>query len=155
MLSENHSWKTLICTLKRLTCLFCAEAFRQRYWKRLLCFPNFRWFRDVSGNPYCRLIISFQNVSNNKNILFLIKLYISFPIIPNRFFSGRMKNNRHFGYPETKITDFKISGTRLGTTLHHCRLILEMKTEPVSRLVEMRVDQDKFCNCPTFTCYFS
>ena len=36
----------------------------------------------------------------------------------------------NFGYPETKITDFKISGTRLGTTLHHCRLILETETEP-------------------------
>ena len=45
-------------------------------------------------------------------------------------YMGRMKNNRHFGYPETKITDFKISGTRLGTTLHHCRLVLEMETEP-------------------------
>ena len=41
-----------------------------------------------------------------------------------------MKNNRHIGYPETKITDFKISGTRLGTTLRHCRLILETETEP-------------------------
>ena len=39
-------------------------------------------------------------------------------------------NNRHFGYPETKITDFKISGTRLGTTLRYCRLILETETEP-------------------------
>ena len=28
-----------------------------------------------------------------------------------------------------KITDFKILGTRLGTTLHHYRLILEMETE--------------------------
>ena len=57
------------------------------------------------------------------------KIIILFPIVPNRLFSGRMKNNRHFGYPETKITDFKILGTRLGTTLHHCRLILETKTE--------------------------
>ena len=55
---------------------------------------------------------------------------ISFPIVPNRFFSGRKKNNRHFGYPETKITYFKILGTRLGTTLHHCRLILETEMEP-------------------------
>ena len=39
-------------------------------------------------------------------------------------------NNRHFGYPETKINDFEISGTRLGTTLRHCRLILETDTEP-------------------------
>ena len=44
-------------------------------------------------------------------------------------FSGRTNNNRHFGFPETKITDFKLLGTRLGTTLHHCRLILEMETE--------------------------
>ena len=55
---------------------------------------------------------------------------ISFPIVPNQLFSGRMKNNRHFGYPKTKITDFKISGTHLGTTLHHCRLILETEKEP-------------------------
>ena len=55
---------------------------------------------------------------------------ISFPIVPNRLFSGKTKKNRHFGYPETKITDFKISGTRLGTTLRNCRLILETKTEP-------------------------
>ena len=55
---------------------------------------------------------------------------ISFPIVPNRLFLGRTKNNRHFGYPETKITDFKISGTGLGTNLHHCRLILETETEP-------------------------
>ena len=41
-----------------------------------------------------------------------------------------MKNNRHFGYPEKKITNFKILGTRLETTLHHCRLILETETEP-------------------------
>ena len=52
------------------------------------------------------------------------------PIVLNRLFLGRTKNNRHFGYPETKITDFKISGTRLGTTLHHCCLILETETEP-------------------------
>ena len=56
--------------------------------------------------------------------------YISFPIVPNRLFSGRAKNNRHFRYPETKITNFKISGTRLGMTLYHCRLILETETEP-------------------------
>ena len=56
-------------------------------------------------------------------------LYISFPIVPNRLFSGRTKNNQHFGYPGTKITDFKISGNRLGTTLRHCRLILEMEME--------------------------
>ena len=56
--------------------------------------------------------------------------YISFPIVPNRLFSGRTKNNRHFGYPETKITNFKISGTRLGTTLHLCHIILETETEP-------------------------
>ena len=63
--------------------------------------------------------------------LSLLCLYIiSFPIVPNRLFSGRTKNNRHFGYPEMKITDFKISGTRLGMTLHHCRLILETETEP-------------------------
>ena len=37
----------------------------------------------------------------------------------NHFVSKRFqKNNRQFGYPETKITDFK-------TNLHHCRLILE------------------------------
>ena len=53
-----------------------------------------------------------------------------FPIVPNRLFVGRTKNNRHFGYPETKITDFKISGTCLGTTLYHCRLILETETVP-------------------------
>ena len=29
-----------------------------------------------------------------------------------------------------KITNFKILRTRLGTTLHHCRLILETETEP-------------------------
>ena len=46
------------------------------------------------------------------------------------YFSGRTKNNRHLGYSETKLTDFKISGTRLGTTLCHCRLILETETEP-------------------------
>ena len=57
-------------------------------------------------------------------------LHISFPIVPNRLFSGGTKNNRHFGYPETKITNFKISGTRLGTTLRYCRLILETETEP-------------------------
>ena len=57
-------------------------------------------------------------------------MYISFPIVPNRIFSGRTKNNRHFGYPETIITDFKISGTRLGTTLRYCRLIFETETEP-------------------------
>ena len=39
-------------------------------------------------------------------------------------------NNRHFGYLETKITNFKILGTHLGTTLGHCRLILETETEP-------------------------
>ena len=55
--------------------------------------------------------------------------YISFPIVPNRLFLGRTKNNRHFGYPETKITDFKISGACLGTTLRYCRLILETETE--------------------------
>ena len=38
-------------------------------------------------------------------------------------------NNRHFRYPETNITGFKLSGTRLRTTLHHCRLILETETE--------------------------
>ena len=56
--------------------------------------------------------------------------HISFPIVPNQLFLGRTKNNRHFGYLETKITDFKILGTRLGTTLRHCRLILETETEP-------------------------
>ena len=56
--------------------------------------------------------------------------HISFPIVPNQLFLGRTKNNRHFRYPETKITDFKISGTRLGTNLRHCRLILETETEP-------------------------
>ena len=55
---------------------------------------------------------------------------ISFPIVPNRLFSGRTKNNRHFWYPETKITDFKILGTRLGTTLRNCRLVLETEMEP-------------------------
>ena len=54
---------------------------------------------------------------------------IAFPIVPNWLFSGRTKNNRDFGYPEMKITDFKLSGTRLGTTLHHCCLILEMEME--------------------------
>ena len=29
-----------------------------------------------------------------------------------------------------KITDLKISGTWLGTTLRYCRLILETETEP-------------------------
>ena len=33
-----------------------------------------------------------------------------------------------------KITDFKISGTRLGTILHHCRLILETETEPGTKI---------------------
>ena len=59
-----------------------------------------------------------------------MRLNILFPIVPNRLFSGRTKNNRHFRYPETKITDFKISGTRLGTTLRLGRLILETETEP-------------------------
>ena len=40
-----------------------------------------------------------------------------------------MKNKRHFGYPETKITELKLSGTRLGMTLYHCHLILETETE--------------------------
>ena len=40
------------------------------------------------------------------------------------------ENIQHFGYPETKITDYKISGTRLETTLRYCRLILETETEP-------------------------
>ena len=62
---------------------------KQRYWKWLFCFPNFGLFCDVSGYPYCRLIISCQNFSKNENI----------------------------------------SDTRLGTTLHHCRLILETEME--------------------------
>ena len=53
---------------------------RQRYWKRLFRFPNFGRFLDVSGYPYCRVIISCRNVYKNENI-------------PNRFFSGRTKNN--------------------------------------------------------------
>ena len=92
-------------------------AMWQRYWKWLFRFPNFGRFRDVSRYPYCRVIILCRNVYKNENI-------------PNRFFSGRTKNNWHFGYLETKITDFKISVTRLGTTLHHCRLILETEMEP-------------------------
>ena len=52
-----------------------------------------------------------------------------FPIIPNRLFSGGTKNNRHFRYPKMKITNFKLSGTRLGMTLHHCHLMLETETE--------------------------
>ena len=55
---------------------------------------------------------------------------ISFPIVPNQLFSGRTKNNQHFGYPETKISDFKILGTHLETTLRNCRLILKTETEP-------------------------
>ena len=70
-------------------------------------------------------------------------LYILLPIVPNRLFWGRTKNNRHFGYPETKITDFKISGTRLGTTLPHCCLILETETEPGKK------------SCLHYLCYYS
>ena len=38
-------------------------AWRQRYWKRLFCFPNFGRFRDVFRYPYCRLIILCRNIS--------------------------------------------------------------------------------------------
>ena len=50
----------------------------------------------------------------------------------NHFVTKRFQKRkyRHFGYPEMKITDFKILGTNLGTTLRLCRLILETETEP-------------------------
>ena len=47
------------------------RGWKQRYWKRLFHFPNFVWFRDVSGYPYCQVIISCLNVSK-KSILCLI-----------------------------------------------------------------------------------
>ena len=58
-----------------------------------------------------------------------IQTNILFPIVPNWLFSGKTKNNRHFGYPETKVTDFKFLSTRLGTTFHNCCLFLEKETD--------------------------
>ena len=58
-------------------------------------------------------------------------------IIPSKQWSNELmkiinmyvKNNRQVRYPETKITDFKMSGTRFGTSHHHGRLFLEMGTK--------------------------
>ena len=75
----------------------------QRYWKRLFLFPNFGRFRDVSGYPYCRLIISFRNVSKNENILFLIKVVCSF-LFP--FLHENERLALHFNRKETKAVVF-------------------------------------------------
>ena len=76
----------------------------QRYWKRLFRFPNFGRFRDVSGYPYCRLIILCRNVSRNENILFLIQSFLFVYFISNR---SKSKNNQHFGYLENENNRLK------------------------------------------------
>ena len=59
------------------------------------------------------------NVTNIQNYFFVLT---NINIVSSHgLFSGKTKNNRHFGYPETKITDFKFSVTRLGTTFYNCR----------------------------------
>ena len=68
------------------------------------------------------IILNYPKVSHILDFLF--------PIIPNRLFLARTKNNRHFRFPEMKITDFKFSGTHLGTNFNHCRFILKTDKVP-------------------------
>ena len=80
---------------------------------------------NVKNCPTCR---------DSGNDIFVPQIVMHFWAVSFYFMvvwiiSVRTKNNRQVGYPETKITDFEMSGTRFGKFYHHGRLILETGTK--------------------------